>query len=259
MAGQGQNIKLDHWFASDILKHKLSRLAELSAEELRLIEEGVARPREFPGGVALPVQRRPLAAMVVSGWVGRLRLFADGRRQVVSTMVAGELVGQHPNPFFATATVALTDAHVADLTPLMDSLDREPNRYQSLRRAMGLAARLEEVQLAEQVVRLGRRSAFERLAHWLLDLQQRLAWAGLCDGERFQMPLTQETLSDILGMSIVHVNRIVKQLRAERLIDLRAGMITILEPERLRMITEFTPLQPVETTAAVRTGRSAYW
>ena len=174
-------------------------------------------------------------------------------------MVPGELVGQHPNPFFATVTVALTDAYVADLTPLMDVLDREPGRYVNLRRAMNLAAGLEEVQLAEQVVRLGRRSAFERLAHWLLDLQQRLAWAGLCEGERFQMPLTQEMLSDILGMSIVHVNRIVKQLRAERLVDLRGGMITILEPERLRMITEFTPLQAVEASTGARQGRPVYW
>ena len=254
MPVQNQATKVNHRFASGVLSHKLGRLAELATEDFAVIEEGVARPRDYPSGVALPMQKRPLAAVVVSGWVGRLRLFADGRRQVVSTMVAGELVGQHPNPFLATATVALTDAQVADLTSLMDMLDREPAKHPGLRRALSLAARLEELQMAEQVVRLGRRSAFERLAHWLLDLQQRLAWAGLCDGERFEMPLTQEMLSDILGMSIVHVNRIVKQLRAERLIDLRGGMITILEPERLRMITEFTPLQPVGAAAA-RSGR----
>ena len=78
----------------------------------------------------------------------------------------------------------------------------------------------------------------------MLDIQARLRAAGLGEGEgdSFAMPLTQETLGDVLGLSLVHVNRIIQQLRRERLIDLRAGYVTILEPERLRMITEFVPL-----------------
>ena len=243
----------EYKLAAEIIHEKLSRLVPLGRDESALIESCSFRSREYPSGVRLPMQRRSLSGVMVSGWVGRLRLFADGRRQIVSTMVAGELVGPHSNPFISSTAIALTDTVVADLTPLTDALEREPQSYPRLIRGMALAAQLEELQMAEQIVRLGRRTAFERLAHWLLDLQERLSLAGQCRGESFQMELTQELLSDILGMSIVHVNRIVKQLRSERLIELKNGMITILEPERLMMIAEFTPLS-TEHAAEARSG-----
>jgi CRP-like cAMP-binding protein len=227
---------------AEIVGQKLNSLVPLSEEELDLIESCSLRSREYPSGMRLPPQRRPLNGVVVSGWLGRLRLFADGRRQIVSTMMAGELVGPHPNPFISGTPVALTDAWVADLAPLSDAMGAKPQSYLRLREGLTLASRLEELQMAEQIVQLGRRTAFERFAHWLLDLQQRLTLAGQCDGDSFHLPLTQEILSDILGMSIVHVNRILKQLRGERLIRLQDGVITILERESLVMIAEFTPL-----------------
>ena len=116
--------------------------------------------------------------------------------------------------------------------------------------ALAVAARIEEAQLAEQVLRLGRRTALERVGHWLLDVQSRLAAAGLGEGDRFAMPLTQETLGDVLGLSLVHINRIVQQLRRERLVDVRGGYATILEPERLRMLTEFSPMSTSLTLVA---------
>ena len=239
--------------AVDLVGRKLSSLVDLSGEDLALIESCSLRPRGYATGMRLPSHRRSSRSVVVSGWVGRLRLFADGRRQIVSTMMAGELVGPHANPFISSTAVALTDASVADLAPLSDALERQPHSYPRLRQGLVLAGLLEEVQMAEQIVQLGCRTAFERFAHWLLDVQQRLALAGQCDGDSFQMPLTQELLSDILGMSIVHVNRIVKQLRGQRLIELRNGVITILEPERLLMIAEFTPLACADGPVPTRT------
>ena len=157
-------------------------------------------------------------------------------------MVAGELVGIHTNPFITKTTVALVSSQLCDLTPLFEALDQTSGDHPQLRRALMLAGYIEEAQLAEQVVRLGRRSAVERLGHWLLDLQHRLAMAGVSQGERFPMPLTQELLGDVLGMSIVHVNRIIQQLRREGLAEVKGGYVTIMEPDRLRMITEFAPL-----------------
>ena len=251
--------RCDNDLVTSIVRHKLSNLAPLGSNELELIGSCALRPREYPSGVRLPAFRRPLGSVVVSGWVGRLQLFADGRRQIVSTMVPGELAGPHINSLISNTTVALTDAWVADLSPMFDAMDRQPDGCPRLRRALALAAQLEELQMAEQIVRLGRRTAFERFANWLLDLQQRLELAGLCNGDSFQMPLTQELLSDILGMSIVHVNRIVKQLRSEQLIELKNNLITILEPERLAMIAEFTPLmnQGLADTAADAGPRKA--
>jgi CRP-like cAMP-binding protein len=241
--------------AAQVIEHKLGKLAPLTGQDIDLIRSTMPnKVRDIPGGVRVPPQRRLLKSLVVSGWLGRLSLFADGRRQVISTMVPGELVQFHQNPFIDSITIALIDAQLADLTSLMEALDEKPDRHPQLRAALSLAAQLEEAQIAEQVVRLGRRTAFERLGHWLLDLQHRLALAGVCQGERFAMPLTQDLLSDVLGMSIVHINRIVKQLRREGLVEVRGGYVTILQPDRLRMITEYTPLPDLSAPALQRTA-----
>ncbi len=236
-------------FSVRVLSHKLASLAKLDEADFELIRlTSPSRLREIPGGVPLPDQKRSRQSFVVSGWVGRLNLFADGRRQVISTMVAGELVGAHPNPLIAKTTVALVSSQLCDLTPLLEALDRNTSGHTQLRKALTLAGHIEEAQLAEQVVRLGRRTAVERLGHWLLDLQHRLGMAGVSEGDRFPMPLTQELLSDVLGMSIVHVNRIIQQLRRERLADVKGGFVTIMEPERLKMITEFVPLPDMDAS-----------
>ena len=166
-----------------VLSHKLANLARLDDEEFDLIRTpSPSRTRKIPGGAPLPDQKRFRRSLVVSGWVGRLNLFADGRGQVISTMVPGELVGSHPNPFITKTTVALVSSQLCDLTPLFDALDQRSGGHVQLRKALALAAHIEEAQLAEQVVRLGRRTAVERLGHWLLDLQHRLAMAGVSQG-----------------------------------------------------------------------------
>lgn len=237
-------------YAARVLISKLNGLVALAEDDCALIQDCVLRARDLPSGVRFPAEKRVQQSFVVSGWIGRQRMLADGRRQIVSTVLPGELVGLYPNPLVSMATVSLTDARVADLRPMIEALARAPDRHRKLRAALAIAERIEEAQLAEQVVRLGRRSAMERLGHWLLDVQNRLAAAGLGEGDRFAMPLTQETLGDVLGLSLVHVNRIIQQLRRERLVDVRGGYATILEPERLRMLTEYVPMSTSAPTFA---------
>ena len=249
MLSCNENLRSKPSLSTRVLSHKLSSLAKLDEDDFDLIRStSPSRTREIPAGVPLPDQKRSKRSFVVSGWVGRLNLFADGRRQVISTMVPGELVGAHPNPFIVKTTVALVSSQLCDLTPLLEALDRNTGGHVQLRKALALAGHIEEAQLAEQVVRLGRRTAVERLGHWLLDLQHRLGMAGVSEGDRFPMPLPQELLSAVLGMRIVHVNRIIQQLRRERLADVKGGFVTILEPERLKMITEFVPLPDMDAS-----------
>lgn len=230
--------------AGRVLSHRLSSLVPLEEHERQLIRANSTRARELPGGVRVPFDARARQHVVVSGWIARQHILADGRRQIVSLILPGELVGPYPNPLVSITTVSLTDSRLADVTQLLADVRESPDRHRRLKHALHLAQRLEEAQLAEQVMRLGRRTAVERIGHWLLDVQSRLSAAGLGEGadDSFAMPLTQETLGDVLGLSLVHVNRIIQQLRRERLIDLRNGYVSILEPERLRMICEFTPL-----------------
>jgi CRP-like cAMP-binding protein len=91
-------------------------------------------------------------------------------------------------------------------------------------------------------VRLGRQTACGRFAHLMLELSGRLARLGLVSGDSFAMPLTQEVLADALGLSVVHVNRTVQLLRREGLLDIRGGMVSLLQPERLRALASWAPL-----------------
>ncbi|MNR30865.1 Nitrogen fixation regulation protein FixK [compost metagenome] len=95
------------------------------------------------------------------------------------------------------------------------------------------------------MVRLGRQSAHERTAHFLLEWRQRCRIAGLAEGERFPMPLTQEVLSDALGLSIVHLNRTLQHMKREGLIEVKRGWIALLDVARLKFICDYQARYPV--------------
>ena len=87
--------------------------------------------------------------------------------------------------------------------------------------------------LHDQIVRLGRMNGLERMAHLLLELRRRLSRVGLANGQSFPMPLRQEALADALGMSTVHVNRTMQQLRHKKLISCSGREVTVLDRGRL--------------------------
>ena len=90
-------------------------------------------------------------------------------------------------------------------------------------------------------MRLGRQTASGRFAHLMLELHERLARVGLADESCFAMPLTQEALADVLGFSVVHVNRTVQQLRRDCLLDVRSGTVVLMQRECLQDLASWTP------------------
>jgi CRP-like cAMP-binding protein len=93
----------------------------------------------------------------------------------------------------------------------------------------------------EWILGLGRREAYGRIAHLLCELYVRLRSVGLTNGHAYELPLTQAELGDALGISTVHVNRILQDLRGEGLITLQAGSLTVLDWEGLKAAGEFDP------------------
>ncbi|MCR5876896.1 helix-turn-helix domain-containing protein [Phenylobacterium sp. J426] len=93
---------------------------------------------------------------------------------------------------------------------------------------------------SHQILRLGRLTALERVGHLLLDLHERAGRGGLTAGATILLPLTQAMLSDVLGLSIPHTERVLQQLRRDGLIALRLGYVTLLDPERLAATSHFT-------------------
>ena len=175
---------------------------------------------------------------MLSGWACLVRELDDGRRQMVAFLLPGDAVGFDllTQSRESTRVVAVTPVKVQRVRPsLIGQITRSPG----LSRALAIASDQQQTRLINQVVRLGRQTAYERCAHLLLELHARLAEVGETYGDSFRLPVKQEILADALGLSLVHVNRTLQQLRRERLVELHGGSAILQDRSALAEICEF--------------------
>jgi CRP-like cAMP-binding protein len=199
-----------------------------------------------PAGAELVRDRKPLNPRVlVSGWAARVRWLEDGRRQIIGLILPGDGLGlcRRPQPLALCPVLALTPIQTLDATPLMQAVS-DAARHPNLSHAINVAAALDEAWLMDQVVRLGRLTAYERLSHLILEIRTRLQVLGPEVDGQIPFPLTQEMLADATGLSMVHVNRTLQQLRREKLIELGQGRLKILDYQALVDISDFREPQP---------------
>lgn len=208
---------------------RLSALARLDAGAVEALERAIAssvvdRPRS-----ELQTEGKPISAalLIVEGWAARMRILPDGRRQFLSFLLPGELVGlcRHERALAVSTVYAITPVRTCRAP---DSAD-----HPALARAYALSGALDEAYLLAQITRLGRLSALERLGDMMLELRERLLLAGLLRNGAFDMPLTQEMLADVLGLTPVHVNRMVQQARRQGWLEWRAKRVTVRDPAAL--------------------------
>jgi CRP-like cAMP-binding protein len=208
---------------------RLASLSALDPEARHALDTAIAAARPVRARRELQTEGRPVqeAQLIVSGWAARVRILLDGRRQFISFVLPGELVGMclQPQPLASSTVVALTDLLVA--TP------PSPAEGDGLGRAYRTSAALEEAFLLAQITRLGRLDAHERIIDLLLELEERLALAGLAADGVFDLPLTQEVLGDVLGLTSVHINRMLQQARRNGELDWRAGRLRLHNPAAL--------------------------
>ncbi|MDF2495480.1 Crp/Fnr family transcriptional regulator [Sphingomonas sp.] len=181
-----------------------------------------------------------LSVMVlVSGYVHRHRVLSNGSRQIVAVHLAGDLLTlPHAASRRATESLqALTPIKVVEIAPApMIALSRE-------RPAIAEALLLESIADAsifrEWVINLGRRDARTRTAHLLCELGTRSAENDLGDRTTFRLPLTQEQLADILGLTSVHVNRTLRGMKSSGLIDYGNGWVSVPDWTKLSKEADF--------------------
>src|SRR4051812_4166080 len=178
-----------------------------------------------------------------SGWVARTRIIEDGRRQIIVVFLPGDLMGiksmlleRQPDTI-----ECLTAAHVRmiDHKQLLDLVSQD--HASSVRLMFQLGE--DERRLHNWVAALGKGSAEERIATLLLDLRGRLSWAGLANGEGFHMPMTQQEIADHLGLTLVHVNRVLRRLREAGIVTVQRGVVMVDELARLSQIA--APMQDI--------------
>lgn len=224
----------------DRLYRKLSVISSLSAEDFACTNDLVCAQKSYSRNELLKPCPATMA-VVAEGWFYRYRLLEDGRRMVFNFWLPGDLINLAPitpGPVSQTAAVDAAElVHIAgaDFTSLCDTSP-------ALADAFAANERLDALLLANQVLRLGRLTAHERVAHLFLELWDRLNLVGLADGGRFPLPFTYSMLADVAGLSNVHVSRTMTRLRENGLIEADRRTIFLKAPRRLAELTEYDPI-----------------
>jgi len=183
--------------------------------------------------------------IIVRGWACRFSMLSNGKRQVINYYLPGDIISPfallQPKTDYSVTSLTFLETCVFKPDYLLQMFSVEPR----LGLIYGQMLGREDSLSAEQIVRLGARSAYERTAHILLELYHRLKLVGLTDSEEsYFFPLTQELLADTLGMSFVHMNRTLRKLRDNNLIDIDSNQMTLLNVDELITIAEYEPPYP---------------
>ena len=179
--------------------------------------------------------------LVMDGWGCRYKNLPDGKRQIVSFFIPGDLCDI--NVFILKqmdhSIGAITRLKVAVITP--EEMAALTEGRPRLTQALFWHELVELAIQREWTVNLGQRSAYERLGHLLVELYVRLRAVGRSQDGRCDFPLTQNDLADATGLTAVHVNRTLQELRRDGLIELERKQLKILDLERLMDVSMFNP------------------
>lgn len=185
--------------------------------------------------------RPTVSTLIVDGLAARYKVLEDGGRQFTSLQVPGDFVDLHA---FLLKTmdhgiIALSPCHVvaAEHSRLRAITEQAPH----LTRLLWLDTLVDGAIHREWIVAMGRRSKTSHLAHLICELFVRLQVVNKARDMRFNLPLSQAELADVLGLSVVHMNRVIGTLRRMNVINWVNHTITILDWNRLVAIAEFDP------------------
>jgi CRP-like cAMP-binding protein len=181
------------------------------------------------------------STFLITGFAARNSLLRNGRRQITAIHVLGDFVDLYG---FLVKTTDHTVEAISPCTVGMishEALRGSSENHPHVARLLAVNIAVEAAIRRQWIVAMGRRSALEHAAHLLCELFVRLRAVGLVTDDSFQLPLTQAALGDSLGLSTVHVNRVLQDLRKEGLITWRGETLVIEDWPRLQQVAEFDP------------------
>ena len=179
--------------------------------------------------------------LILEGFAYRYKLTETGKRQIFSFHIPGDI------PDLQSLHIDVMDHSLAALTATKAMFIPHETVCDLMRRCPRIGdafwrdTLIDAAVFREWFMNLGRREAYGRMAHLLCEFYVRLRAVGLTNGDVCDMPFTQVELADATGVTNVHANRILQELRGEGLITLRAGSLTVLDWERLKEAGEFDP------------------
>lgn len=222
---------------------KFSQVLELTSLEKDTLLSLQDDCQEIPAKTDIVLEGKEFTYtyIVQDGWAYNYKLLANGRQQNLNFSLCGDFIGLYAAVFKRSenSVRALTDLTVCKIEP-----DRVIELFSSAPRLAAticwVAARDGAI-LGEHITRIGRRTAYERTGHILLELLRRLEVVDKIDSDSFDFPVTQEILADTLGLTAVHMNRTIRALKNDGMISMNDKRLFIHKREELRKAVGFDP------------------
>jgi len=227
----------------DKLLSKLRRFDTVSVEEEQALRAAMAKTVAFGRHKAIVKAKSELdvSLLLLDGIGYRYKDLKDGGRQTLQLSLAGDFLDLHG------LLLKQLDHDIASFTDCRlgvfphERLKELVADHQHLGRLLWLSTVVDAAIHREWMLSLGRRSAFSRLAHLFCELQVRVSAVGLAEHGSYELPLTQTDLAEILGLTPVHINRMLKRLREEGLVRFRSRVVEIEDWDGLVAAAEFDP------------------
>lgn len=222
---------------------RLMQASQLGDAEIQAIDELCSQSRDVGAKKYLSREGDEMLCfpVILSGWAARYQILRDGARQITRLLLPGDAFyfDSAPGGVAIDEVITLSPCKIvnishADLTGLID-------RFPAIGEAIRAYGGMENAMVASWVVNVGRRDALERMAHLICETQYRLSLVERHQGQQISFPLTQDDLADVLGLTPVHINRKLQQLRHDGLISLRSKQLTIHNLRALQQIAGFDP------------------
>ena len=227
----------------DRLLMKLRARDLVGDEEERVLRASVVEVKDISAGRTLTRAGVTVSncTLLVEGFIARYKDLADGQRQIMEVHVPGDFLDLH------SFLLKRLEHSIGSLTPVRvayvphDALRKITEDHPHLARLLWFSTLLDAAIHREHIVSVGRRSAASRIAHLICELQVRLEVVGLSRDMRFALPLTQSDMADATGLTSVHVNRTIQELRRDGLIELHNRRLTIPDLKALMNVCMFNP------------------
>jgi CRP-like cAMP-binding protein len=217
-------------------------------DELGFIQSHRVAQLRLPAGTALITEGQPVERFhtLFEGWAFRFQSLPDGRRQVLSFLLPGDPIGLQANMEAAAGHGVETITPVVLCAFARSTISDICREHAGLSWDLAWLAAHGERLVDEQLVSVGQRSATERMAALLVHLFKRAQIAGLVHENTLVFPPRQALLADALGLSVVHVNRTLQQLRRRQLLSLERGVLRIGDLKALRRVAQYWESPPAQ-------------
>jgi CRP-like cAMP-binding protein len=226
-----------------MLIRKLEGIAILSDEERRAIQSLPVRTNQLDArqDIVRVGDRPSHCCLILEGWACRYKLLSEGRRQILSFHIPGDI------PDLQSLHLHTMDHSVATMRRAAVAFIEHENLrklavdFPRIGALLWRDTLIDAANFREWMVGMGRRSAIERIAHLFCELYVKLQAVGLAKNHRCPLPITQVDLADALGLTSVHINRVLQDMRGQSLIALRSSTLVIEAWDELLRIAEFDP------------------